>query len=70
MKDFLKLLPYKQVLPIYFFIFVTLSFIGDILNYGWFGLKFSLPIMSTTLVIDLFATYKKYKKYKNQWRVH
>ena len=65
MKDFLKMLPYKQATPIYFLIFVTLSFIGDVLNYGWYGLKLSLPIITVALIIDLLATYKKYKKYRN-----
>lgn len=62
MKDFLKMLPYKKALPIYFLLLVTFSFIGDILHYGWMGLKFSLPIISIALIIDLIATYKKYKK--------
>ena len=62
MKEFFKILPYKQTLPIYFFVFVTLSFIGDLLNYGWMGLKFSIPFIILFLTIDLLATYKKYKK--------
>jgi hypothetical protein len=64
MKDFLKTLPYKQALAVYLLLFLVLTIVGRCLGYDWYGFKFSIPIISITLIIDLLATYKIYKKWR------
>jgi hypothetical protein len=62
MKNFLRSLPYKPALMVYTIVLLVLSLVGRYLEYGWYGFKFSTPIILTVLIIDLLLTYKLYKK--------
>lgn len=64
MKNFLKILPYKLALTAYLILFLSLTIIGWLLGYEWYGIKFSIVITLTILIIDLLALYKKYKKWQ------
>lgn len=64
MRNFLKMLPYKPALMVYVFVFLALTVIGKLFGYGWYGFKFSIPIILVSLIIDLFVTYKIYKKWR------
>lgn len=64
MRDFLKRLPYKPALMVYTIVLLVLALVGRYLGYGWYGFKFSIPIILTVLIIDLLATYKTYKKWR------
>lgn len=64
MKDFLKVLPYKQVIPLYIVMVFILSALGYHLNYGWQGFKFGLPFTLIILIVDLISTYRLYKKWE------
>lgn len=64
MKDFLKVLPYKQVIPLYIVMVFILSALGYQLNYGWQGFKFGLPFTLIILIVDLISTYRLYKKWE------
>ena len=64
MRNFLKMLPYKPALMVYLLVFLVLTVVGKLFGYDWYGFKFSVPIILTSLVIDLLVTYKLY----NKWR--
>jgi hypothetical protein len=64
MRNFLKMLPYKPALMVYVFVFLLLTVVGKIFGHGWNGFKLSIPIILTSLIIDLLVTYKMYKKWK------
>ena len=49
---------------VYVFVFLALTVIGKLFSYGWYGFKFSIPIILVSLIIDLFVTYKMYKKWR------
>lgn len=48
---------------VYTIVLLVLSLVGRYLEYGWYGFKFSTPIILTVLIIDLLLTYLKYKKW-------
>jgi hypothetical protein len=62
--DFLKSLPYKPALMVYTVVFLLLTILGKYLGHDWYGFKFSIPIILTILIVDLLATYKLYKKWR------
>lgn len=64
MKEFLKMLPYKPALMVYLFVFLLLTAVGKYFGHDWYGFKFSIPIILVTLIIDLLATYKMFKKWR------
>lgn len=64
MIDFLKSLPYKPALMVYTVVFLLLTILGKYLGHDWYGFKFSIPIILTILIVDLLATYKLYKKWR------
>jgi len=64
MMNFLKNLPYKPALMAYVVLLLILTIVGKYLGHNWYGFKFSIPIVLTMLIIDLLATYKKYKKWQ------
>jgi flagellar biosynthesis protein FliR len=63
MKNSTKYLSIKQLLITYATVLFILTTIGWNFNIGWYGLKFSLPIIGVALIIDFILTYKKYKKW-------
>jgi hypothetical protein len=63
MRNFLKMLPIKLGLMVYVFVFLILTVVGKLLGHDWYGFKFSTPIILGLLIIDLFFTYLKYKKW-------
>jgi hypothetical protein len=64
MRNFLKILPYKQALMVYVVVLLLLTIAGKQLNRDWYGFKFSIPIVLTILIVDLLATYRQYKKWQ------
>jgi hypothetical protein len=64
MIDFLKSLPYKSALMVYTVVFLLLTILSKYLGHDWYGFKFSIPIILTILIVDLLATYKLYKKWR------
>jgi general stress protein CsbA len=62
MKDFLKIIDYRHVLPLYVIIFLILTLIGQHYQFDYYGTEFSLPIIIVSLMIDLFVLYRIYKK--------
>jgi len=68
MRNFLDILKYSRILPGYVMMLILLTFTGyEFFNFGWYGLLFSIPIFLIIVSIDLFLSYKQYKKYKKNY---
>jgi hypothetical protein len=63
-RNFIKITPFKKAVTAYTVSFIVLTLIGYyIVEAGWFGLKFSLPVVGVALMVDFILTYNKYKKW-------
>ena len=56
--------PFKKAVIAYIITFIILTLVGyKIVNAGWYGLQFSLPVIGISLIVDFILTYLKYKKW-------